>query len=144
MHLIKRFVWLLLHGRNPNPFPEQAPREMLPLESLDVYAPGDANELPTIDGNYFEEAVLIRELFATVSEDDAVYLHRLEKELALPDGQRYAAEDRIQRGDRRGQPLEWNDALWCRAGTLQGVAPRDRVRRLIAELRRRHYGRRGR
>ena len=142
MHLLKRFVWLLLHGKNPNPFPEQAPREILPLDSLDVYAPSQTNELPTIDGNYFEEAVLVRELFASVSGDDAVYLHRLEKELAISDAQRYAAEDRIQRSDRWGRALEWNDALWCRAGTLQRVAPRDRVRQLIAELRRRHYGRR--
>jgi predicted O-methyltransferase YrrM len=141
MHLVKRFFWLMLQGRFPNPFPERAPREMLPLHSLAIHPPASAGELPSIDGNYFEEAVLVRELLAQESPADAVYLHRLHSVLAADEPMRYAPQDLIQRTDSFGKPLEWNDALWCRASTLQRVSDRKRVRALVRQLRQRHYGR---
>jgi predicted O-methyltransferase YrrM len=141
-HLIKRFFWLLLHLRVPNPLPQRPPREMLPLRSLAVNAPGSPGELPSIDGNYFEEAVLIRELLAGESPAEAVYLHRMHNVVAANEPMRYAPHDQIQRTDSFGNALEWNDALWCRASTLQRVAQRGRVQSLVRRLRERHYARR--
>lgn len=139
MHLIKRFVWLLLHGKWPNPFPARPPREILPLERLEVFdAPGP---LPAIDGNYFEEAVLIRELVRGAEPDEAVYLHRLADALGIPDPQQYAALDRIGRSDATGSPLEWNDALWCRAEVLQDAMRTTDVVKLRRTLERQYYGR---
>jgi predicted O-methyltransferase YrrM len=139
-HLVKRFVWLLLHLRWPNPFPAAPPRETLPLDRLEVFPPARAGELPTIDGNYFEEAVLIRELLRDANPAEAVYLHRMEPDLQGVDPQGYASADRIGRTDARGAPLEWNDALWSRAGLLQTLATPSVVRRAVRALRRRYYG----
>jgi hypothetical protein len=83
--------------------------------------------------------VLVRELLRDASREEAVYVHRLADALPVIEAQRYAARDRIQRTDAAGRPLEWNDALWCRASTLQERASPKRVRALIAELRRRYY-----
>lgn len=141
-HLIKRFFWLLLRFRFPNPLPQRAPREMLPLHTLTVNAPGSPGELPSIDGNYFEEAVLIRELLRGESATEAVYLHRLHSVLLADEPTKYAARDEIQRTDSFGNPLEWNDALWCRASTLQRVGQHRRVESLARQLRERHYARR--
>ena len=140
-HLIKRFFWLLLRGRFPNPFPQRPPREILPLHSLAVRPPASPGELPSIDGNYFEEAVLVRELLARESPAEAVYLHRLHGVLPADEPMRYASQDLIQRTDSFGKPLEWNDALWCRASTLQRVGDRKRVRELVRQLRQQHYAR---
>jgi predicted O-methyltransferase YrrM len=141
-HLIKRFFWLLLRLRFPNPFPHRPPREMLPLHSLPTNAPVSPGELPSIDGNYFEEAVLIRELLAKEPHAEAVYLHRLLDAVPADEPMKYASQDRIQRTDSFGNPLEWNDALWCRASTLQQVGQSRRVRSLVRQLRERHYPRR--
>jgi predicted O-methyltransferase YrrM len=124
LHLLKRFVWLLLHGRWPNPMPARPPREALPLHRLAIVPPTQDGDLPTIDGNYFEEAVIIRELLRDARSDEAVYLHRLEPLVAVGDSQRYAHLDQIGRSDARGRLLEWNDALWCRARTLQHAVGR--------------------
>jgi predicted O-methyltransferase YrrM len=139
-HLIKRFVWLMLHLKVPNPFPQRPPREMLPLDSLQVNVPATSGELPSVDGNYFEEAVLIRELLAGEDPSEAVYLHRLHGVVDADEPMRYAPRDEIQRTDSFGNPLEWNDAVWCRASTLQRVGQRDKVRSLVRQLRARHYG----
>jgi predicted O-methyltransferase YrrM len=136
--LLKRAIWLLLHCKAPNPFPRRPPREILPLDKLEVFQ-GANDARPTIDGNYFEEGVLIRELLRDASPGDAVYVHRVVDTLPVIHAQRYADRDRIQRTDAAGQPLEWNDALWCRASTLQERGSPARVRTLIAELRRRYY-----
>ena len=142
IHLIKRFFWLLLRGRWPDPRPARAPEETLPLERLEVFPPPMIGGLQTMDGNYFEEAVVIRELMKDVDSSDAVYLHRQEPELAGIDAQRYAKlDDEMHRTDALGIPLEWNDALWCRAATLQRVAPPRRVRALIRGLRREYCSR---
>jgi predicted O-methyltransferase YrrM len=138
-HLVKRFVWLLLHLRLPNPFPQRPPREVLPLDSLTVNAGAVPGELPSIDGNYFEEAVLIRELLAGEAPTEAVYVHRLQGVAQADDPTRYALHDEIGRSDSFGNPLEWNDALWCRASTLQRIAHRDHIRSLVKTLRARHY-----
>jgi len=142
MHLVKRFFWLLLHGRFPNPFPQRPPREMLPLDSLTVHPPAAPGELPSIDGNYFEEAVLLRELLAHEPPAEAVYLHRLHSVMPADEPMKYASQDLIQRTDSFGKPLEWNDALWCRASMLQRVGDRKRVKALVRQLRQRHYGNR--
>jgi predicted O-methyltransferase YrrM len=139
-HLIKRFFWLMLHLKVPNPFPQRPPREMLPLDSLQVNVPATSGELPSIDGNYFEEGVLIRELLAGEHPSAAVYLHRLHGIVDADEPTRYAPRDEIQRTDSFGNPLEWNDALWCRASTLQRVGQREQIRRLVRQLRARHYG----
>ena len=141
-HLVKRFFWLLLRLRFPNPLPYRPPREILPLESLTVNAPAAPGELPSIDGNYFEEAVLIREVLAAEPRDEAVYLHRLHGAVPADEPMRYAALDQIPRTDSLGNPLEWNDAMWCRASTLARVGQRSRVASLVKQLRERHYGRR--
>jgi predicted O-methyltransferase YrrM len=138
-YLLKRFVWLLLHLRWPNPFPPRSPREILPLHSLTVKPPAQDTELPSIDGNYFEEAVLIRELLRGASSHEAVYLHRLHADLPVDEPGRYTALDLIGRTDSFGNPLEWNDALWCRASTLQHADNDTRVRSLVRELRHVHY-----
>jgi predicted O-methyltransferase YrrM len=138
-YLMKRAIWLLLHGKIPNPFPTRPPREILPLDRLEVFPPVKG-ELPTIDGNYFEEAVLIRDLLRDADAAEAVYVHRIVNELPVVDAQRYAARDRIQRTNASSAPLEWNDALWCRAETLQKYGTRARVRTLLSELRVRYYG----
>ena len=140
-HLVKRFFWLLLRLRFPNPLPQRPPREILPLHTLTVKAPASPAEMPSIDGNYFEEAVLIRDLLIEESPVDAVYLHRLHHAFPADEPMRYAARDLIQRTDSLGNPLEWNDALWCRASTLARVGQRHRVASLVKELRKRHYGR---
>ena len=136
-HLVKRFVWLLLHGRWPNPMPAPHPRETFPLERLQVFPPKAPGELATIDGNYFEEALLIRDLLRDSAPEEAVYLHRLEPRIPLADLQRYAALDRIGRTDRWGEPLEWNDALWCRAATMVDAVSRSDFKRLCRDWRRR-------
>jgi hypothetical protein len=115
---------------------------MLPLHTLTVNAPASPAELPSIDGNYFEEAVLIRELLAEEPLTEAVYLHRLSGSIPADEPMRYAARDLIQRTDSMGRPLEWNDALWCRASTLARVGQPSRVASLVKKLRERHYGRR--
>ena len=135
-HLIKRFVWLLLHARWPNPMPAQPPRETFPLERLTVFPPVERGQLPTIDGNYFEEALVIRELLRDAPAADAVYLHRLEPRVPGVNAQKYAPLDRIQRQDARGEPLEWNDVLWCRASTLKEAALRHDPRRFVKRFRR--------
>lgn len=140
-HLIKRFFWLLLRMRFPNPFPRRAPRETLPLDSLTVKPPRFPGELPSIDGNYFEEAVLIRELVSAESTAEVVYLNRLHNLVAAEEPHKYASRDQIQRTDSCGNPLEWNDALWCRASTLQRMGQRSRVQSLVRQLRDRHYSR---
>ncbi len=137
-YLLKRAIWLLLHGKVPNPFPARPLREILPLDRLEVF-PGRDGELKTIDGNYFEEATLVRELLRDVDQSEAVYVHRLASNLPVVEAQRYAKRDRIQRTDAAGSPMEWNDALWCRAGTLQRCASPARVRALISQLRARYY-----
>ena len=135
-HLIKRFVWLLLHARWPNPMPAQPPRETFPLEHLAVFPPAGPGHLATIDGNYFEEALVIRELLRDAPATDAVYLHRLEPRVAGINAQQYAPLDRIQRQDARGEPLEWNDVLWCRASTLKEATRRHDPRGLVKSFRR--------
>jgi predicted O-methyltransferase YrrM len=140
-HLIKRFFWLLLRLRFPNPLPSGPPREILPLHSLAVNAPGSPGELPNFDGNYFEEAVLIRELLAGEAPSEAVYLHRLRDLTSADDAARYARRDEIQRTDSFGNPLEWNDAVWCRASTLQRVGERARVASVVKQMRARYYAR---
>jgi hypothetical protein len=112
---------------------------MLPLDSLRVKPAAAQGELPSIDGNYFEEAVLIRELLRGASPHEAVYLHRLDGDLPVDDPARYAAFDLIGRTDSFGEPLEWNDALWCRASTLQHANNGTQVRSLVRELRDVHY-----
>ena len=137
LYLLKRAVWLLLHGRFPNPFPAKRPREILPLDRLEVF-PGVDGELPTIDGNYFEEAVVVRELLRESDPAEAVYLHRIADSLPVVNAQQYAAGDRIHRSNATGAPLEWNDALWCRAATLQRHASPRRVRSQVSSLRSRY------
>jgi hypothetical protein len=137
-HLIKRAVWLALHLRNPNPFPARRPVELLPLETLTVHAPQAPDELPTIDGNYFEEAVLLRELLCGAPEEELCYLHREMTRHPELEPQKYAHLDRIQRQDRRGKALEWNDALWMRARTLQGPGMTELVSDTMRVLRRSH------
>ncbi len=137
-HLVKRAIWLALHLRNPNPFPARRPVELLPLETLAVHPPQAPDELPTIDGNYFEEAVLLRELLRDAPEDELCYLHREMTRHPELEPQKYAHLDRIQRQDRHGQPLEWNDALWLRVSALQRPSGHDSVRDAIRELQRAH------
>lgn len=131
--LMKRAVWLALHGRFPNPFPRESPREMLPLDRLEVHH--GAGELPCIDGNYFEEAVLLRELFRDADRDAVVYLHRMLGELEALSPQRYAAMDLIGRTDAHGAPMEWNDALWVRAATIRTLTDWRRVQQASARVR---------
>lgn len=137
-YLVKRAIWLLLNGEVPNPFPARPPRETLPLDRLEVF-PGIDGEMASIDGNYFEEATLVRELLRDSSDAEAAYMHRLVSSLPVVDAQRYAERHCIQRTNAAGTPMEWNDALWCRAGTLQRCAPPARVRALISQLRARYY-----
>lgn len=138
--LLKRAVWLALHARWPNPFPARSPREMLPLERLAVHPPRGPEELPTIDGNYFEEAVLIRELLRGSDPDELVYLNRVMDQLPVLSPQEFAAPAVAQRADARGRSFEWNDVLWCRAGPLAELCDRDRMARLTRTLRREFYG----
>jgi hypothetical protein len=133
-YLLKRAIWLLLHGKFPNPYPAARPREILPLDRLEVF-PSPNGGLPTIDGNYFEEAVLLRELLRDADPSEVVYVHRIVDRLPVLDAQAYAPLDRIQRSDATGAPLEWNDALWCRAGTLQPLAEPHRAAALASSLR---------
>jgi hypothetical protein len=143
-HLVKRFVWLSLRLRKPNPFPARRPTEILPLHLLEVHPPVAAGELPTIDGNYFEEAVLLRELLRDVDQSELLYLHRLMSMYPELEPQRFAHLDRIQRQDRVGKPLEWNDTLWCRAGVLQRAATTERLEPMLRQLRRRYQSGRAR
>lgn len=140
-HLVKRAIWLALQLRNPNPFPARRPAELLPLETLTVYPPGSPGEFPTIDGNYFEEAVLLRELLRDVPEEELCYLHREMEGHPELEPQKYAHLDRIQRQDRCGRALEWNDTLWCRASALQSIVVRSRIRQALREARRRYGSR---
>ena len=143
-HLVKRFVWLSLRLRKPNPFPARRPTEILPLHLVEVHPPAAAGELPTIDGNYFEEAVLLRELLRDVNQSELLYLHRLMSMYPELEPQRFAHLDRIQRQDRVGKPLEWNDTLWCRAGVLQRAATTERLEPMLRQLRRRYQSGRAR
>lgn len=139
IYLLKRALWLLRHGKFPNPFPGDSLREVLPLDRLETFG-ADGDELPTIDGNYFEEATLIRELLLDSDPKEAVYVHRLVDALPVNKAQQFAGHPYNHRTNGRGEPFEWNDGLWCRAATLQRCAAPGRVRDLVSKLRTRYYG----
>jgi len=130
----KSIVWLLAHGKAGSLWPASPARELLPLHKLQCFQPASSGELPTIDGNYFEEAVLIREVVREGSPRDFVYLHRLLPYLAQYEPQRFAHQDEIQRTDSRAAALEWNDCLWCRAQKLQELVAHKRIRAIRRAL----------
>ena len=134
--LVKRAIWLALHGQVPNPIPRQPPSEILPLHRLEVHR--DAGRLPTIDGNYFEEGALLRELCREASQDDVVYLHRLLSDFGDLAPQEYASGDLVGRTDADGRELEWNEALWTRASTLRALSDQRHVNGVYGKLRRRY------
>jgi predicted O-methyltransferase YrrM len=109
----KRWLWHALRGRRVPP----------PAPSWDVI---DWRRVETearqnyFDGNYFDEARLLRALLSAQPAHDVVYLHRLERLLkeAHPELQQYAEQDQIGRSATNGVPLEWNDAVWLKAATV--------------------------
>ncbi|HKV99735.1 MAG TPA: class I SAM-dependent methyltransferase [Vicinamibacterales bacterium] len=129
---MKRAAWLALHLQSPRVAP--APREMLPLHRLEQLSPRTTGEQPTIDGNYFEEAVFIRELLRESDPSAFVYLHRIMARYQALAPQRFASTDRIGRTDARGAALEWNEALWTRAGALAARTGVSRVGELRSRL----------
>jgi predicted O-methyltransferase YrrM len=135
---MKRAAWLALHRQSP--FVKVAPHEMLPLHRLEQQSPRTNGEQPTIDGNYFEEALLIRELLRDSDPSAFVYLHRVMARYSVLAPQRFASTDRIGRTDAHGAALEWNDALWTRAGAMAARADTLRVDDLRLRLEREYLG----
>lgn len=131
---MKRTAWLALHLQSP--FVEPLPHEILPLHLVEQHPPRTSGEQPTIDGNYFEEAVLIRELLRDSDPSAFVYLHRIMASYPALSPQRFASTDRIGRSDARGAALEWNETLWTRAGALKARADASRVDELLSRLER--------
>jgi len=115
---IKRWLWHVMRGQR------------VPAAATSTYdvvnwgaVESDCN-LKYFDGNYFDEARLLRSCLGPQSRDEVVYLHTVERSICeeYPYLQDYAGQDRIDRSLANHQPLEWNEVAWLRAKTLKDVS----------------------
>jgi len=83
-----------------------------------VMAPTHAGELPYMDGNWNEEAVLVNLLADHIEEGQKIYAHRWAGQ-GLAQGSRDFDRLSEDHRDSFGRPFEWNDAFWCQAGAMK-------------------------
>jgi hypothetical protein len=111
-------------GRNPImdfkkwvsdwPLGKGLPKRIYPT----VMAPTQPGELPYMDGNWNEEAVLVNLLADSIPEQEKLYAHRW-AEMYLKQGSRDFDSQSVEHRDSFGKPFEWNDAFWCKAGAMK-------------------------
>jgi len=85
-----------------------------------VYPPGPGQELETCDGNFTTEAALGNELVALMKQGNFVYLYDLAGEYPQLEPRKYD-HDAVRRTDAQGQPMEWNESLWCHVTAMKDV-----------------------
>jgi hypothetical protein len=76
--------------------------------------------LQTFDGNCTTEAIWGNKLAAMMTEEDHLFLYDVADKYPLLEPRNY---DRyaVGRTDSKGEPMEWNEALWCKVSAVKSA-----------------------
>jgi len=86
--------------------------------TIKVYPPGIGRKLQTFDGNLSTEARFGNELTALMRPWEYAFLHDLAADYPELQPKKYDPYA-VGRADAQGNPMEWNESLWCQAAAVR-------------------------
>ncbi len=87
---------------------------------IQTYPPNDGEDLQTFDGNCTTEAIWGNKLVDMMPKEDHLFLYDIADSYSLLNPREYD-QHAIGRTDSKGNPMEWNESLWCKVAAVKSA-----------------------
>ena len=87
---------------------------------IQTYPPEDGEAMQTFDGNCTTEAIWGNKLVGMMSKEDHLFLYDVAYKYSLLEPRKYD-RNAVGRTDSKGEPMEWNEALWCKVAAVKSA-----------------------
>jgi len=87
---------------------------------IHTYPPENGEDMQTFDGNCTTEALWGNKLVTMMAKEDYLFLYDIANKYSSLEPRQY---DRyaVGRTDGKGNPMEWNESLWCKAAAVKSA-----------------------